>query len=295
MKSLDKQYKDIVYDIYFNAEQSESDDRTGVGTSRVFNRHIEVDIRVGFPLISLKETFWRTAFVEMIWMLRGETNISSLVNQGVNIWNDWPLKKFNAKNLLKENIDMTEFISRIKNSESFANEWGELGPVYGAQWRNWNGIDQLVIAINQILTNPNSRRIIIEGWNVSELDDMALPPCHKTYQFTVVGNLLNLTVYQRSADMFLGVPFNLANAGLMLELMAKTCKLIPAKLHWFGVDCHLYDNHNSQVLTLLERQIIEQTPTIHMDISTNILDVNINQLHINNYNPQDAIAAPVAV
>jgi len=263
MKSLDKQYKDIVYDIYFNAEQSESDDRTGVGTSRVFNRHIEVDIRVGFPLISLKETFWRTAFVEMIWMLRGETNISSLVNQGVNIWNDWPLKKFNAKNLLKENIDMTEFISRIKNSESFANEWGELGPVYGAQWRNWN--------------------------------DMALPPCHKTYQFTVVGNLLNLTVYQRSADMFLGVPFNLANAGLMLELMAKTCKLIPAKLHWFGVDCHLYDNHNSQVLTLLERQIIEQTPTIHMDISTNILDVNINQLHINNYNPQDAIAAPVAV
>ena len=229
-------------------------------------------------------------------MLAGDTNIDTLVQQGCHIWNDWAYKNYVSQQ--DENLpylQMSGFKDAIRRDEDFANRFGDLGPIYGKQWRDWNGVDQLQIAVEQIQRTPASRRIIIEGWNVPELFKMALPPCHKTYQFTVRGNKLDLTVQQRSCDMFLGVPFNIANAGLMLALMAKTCDLKADKLHWFGVNCHIYSNHKEQVNTILGRDAPQSLPKLLIEPHVDIFNCTIDDVMIDGYDPNEAIAAPVAV
>lgn len=296
MNHLDQQYLRIIDDILQMPDVAMSGDRTGVGTSRVFNRHIDVAIDQFFPILHCKRVNWKSAFTEMLWMLSGSTNIQPLLLDGVHIWSDWPYKKYIDRDLTGEhNISMEKFEQLILESNSFAKQWGDLGPVYGKQWRDWDGIDQIEVAVKQLLETPNSRRIIIEGWNVPQLDDMALPPCHKTYQFLVNHGELNLTIYQRSADMFLGVPFNLCNGGLMLHLMAATVGLRVGRLHWFGADCHLYNNHKKLAEKMLLRDALPNDAKFYMSTLTDIDNVEISDIHIEEYTPHAAISAPVAV
>lgn len=295
MNHLDQQYLSIIDDILQMPDVRDSNDRTGVGTSRVFNRHIDVAIDQHFPILHCKRVNWKSAFTEMLWMLSGDTNIQSLLLQDVHIWSDWPYKKYVELNSEHANTSMERFEQLIIESNSFARNWGDLGPVYGKQWRDWDGIDQIEVAVKQLLESPNSRRIIIEGWNVPQLDDMALPPCHKTYQFLVNHGELNLTIYQRSADMFLGVPFNLCNGGLMLHLMAATTGLRVGRLHWFGADCHLYSNHKKPAEKMLIRNILPNGSKFHMGTLVDIDNVQISDIHIEEYEPHPAINAAIAV
>ena len=298
MNALDQQYTDIIREIIDNPLYIESDDRTGEGTRNVLSKTITHDMSYGFPLINCKEVHWRTAFIEMCWMLSGQTNIRPLVIQGCNIWNEWPYEKYKklAEDCGKPYYTKIGFEEAIKLDEDFAAKFGGLGPVYGQQWRNWSGIDQLVQCIDQIKNDPSSRRILIEGWNVSQIEKMAIPPCHKTYQFTCFDDKLSLSVIQRSCDMFLGVPFNLCNAGLMLALMAKATNKTADKLHWHGINCHIYSNHVEQCEQLLNRVGVSVTfPDLVVLSSCDIRYPSIDELDIANYFPEPHIKADVAV
>ena len=297
MNSLDQQYTDIIREIIDNPVYIESNDRTGEGTRNVLSKTITHDMSYGFPLINCKEVHWRTAFIEMCWMLSGQTNIRPLVIQGCNIWNEWPYEKYKFAFLRSEELlTMQGFVEKIKKDNSFAGIWGDLGPVYGQQWRDWNGVDQLDQCIKLIKTDPSSRRILIEGWNVSEIVKMVIPPCHKTYQFTCFDDKLSLSVIQRSCDMFLGVPFNLCNAGLMLALMAKATNKTADKLHWHGINCHVYENHVELCDQLLNRVGVSVTfPDLVVLNSCDIRHPTIDELDIANYFPEPHIKADVAV
>ncbi len=287
---------------------SERRDRTGVGTRSLFGETMRFDLSGGaMPLITTKRVYWKTATRELLWFLTGDTNIRSLVQQRAGIWTDWPLAKYRAAT--GEEIGMDAFSDRIAADESFAALWGELGPVYGKQWVDWpvylpagdglykkgEGINQVAELVDSLKNNPGSRRHILEGWNVAELDQMALPPCHKTYQFHVADGKLNGLMFQRSCDIALGLPFNLWSAALLQVMLAQQVGLEPGAFTWMGGDVHLYLNHAE----LVEEQLT-RTPQGSPRLSIlrrpdSIFDYRIEDFAVEGYAPQAHIAAPVAV
>ena len=245
-------------------------DRTGTGTLSLFGQQMRFDLAQGFPLVTTKKVHVRSIICELLWFLRGETNVAWLRDQGVTIWDEW------------------------------ADENGELGPVYGKQWRSWpasdgRSIDQVSQVVEQLRTNPDSRRIIVSAWNVGELDQMALMPCHAFFQFYVADRKLSCQLYQRSADMFLGVPFNVASYALLTHMMAQQCDLDVGEFVWTGGDCHLYLNHLEQAELQLQREPLP-LPTLRIRRKpASIFDYQYEDFEIVNYQFLPAIKAPVAV
>lgn len=302
----EQQYLDLMRAIWERG--SERIDRTGIGTRSVCGAVLRYDLAGGaMPLITTKRVYWKTATRELLWFLTGETNIRPLVLQGVKIWNEWPHARY-----VKETSDplsLEDFVARIADDEAFAARWGDLGPVYGKQWVNWptyryradglyekgEGINQVADVIESLRTNPGSRRHIIEGWNVAELDQMALPPCHKTYQFHVADNRLNCVLYQRSCDVALGLPFNLWSAALLTRMLAQQTGLEPGELVWMGGDVHLYLNHEALITEQLARKP-QGRPTLEiMRAPPTIFDYSIDDFVVHDYTPLAPISAPVAV
>ena len=304
----EQQYLDLMARIW--REGDERVDRTGVGTRSIFGAQLRFSLADNaIPLLTTKRVFWKAAAREMLWFLTGETNIRPLVLQGVKIWNEWPPARYVRET--GDDIALDEFVQRIADDESFAARWGDLGPVYGKQWVDWptyryrpdglyekgEGIDQVSQVIESLRTNPGSRRHIIEGWNVAELDRMALPPCHKTYQFHVGadGTRLNCLLYQRSCDVALGLPFNLFGAALLTRMIAQQTDLEPGELVWMGGDTHLYLNHEALIREQLEREP-RGRPTLEISRrAPSIFDYTIEDFAVSGYSPHAAIKAPVAV
>lgn len=285
-------------------------DRTGVGTKSIFGTQLRFDLSDGqVPLLTTKRVYWKTATREFLWFLTGETNIRPLCAQGVEIWTDWPHARFVRET--GEAISRADFSARIVADADFAARWGDLGPVYGKQWVDWpvyepigqgdlfrrrpHGVNQVADLVHSLRTNPGSRRHIVEGWNVAELDAMALPPCHKTYQFHVSGNRLSGLLYQRSCDVVLGLPFNLWGAALFIHMLAQQCDLEPGELVWMGGDTHLYGNHEALVSEQLGRTP-SGSPRLRLARRPeSIFDYRIEDFVVEDYAPQGHISAPVAV
>lgn len=292
-----KQYLDLCKKIL--NEGHWKDDRTGTGTYSIFGYQARYNLEEGFPLLTTKKVFLRGIIHELLWFISGSTNIKYLVDNNVHIWDDWAYKAYSLSNEFKGET-MEEFAEEIKNADAdseFVKKWGELGPVYGRQWRNFNeeGVDQLAILIDQIKKNPNSRRLIISAWNPCEVDQMALPPCHSFMQFYVIDNKLSCQLYQRSADVFLGVPFNIASYSLFTMMIAQVCGLgVGEFIHTMG-DAHIYSNHVEQIKLQLSRDV---RPLPKMKINPNvksIFDFKIDDFELVDYNPHKAIKGKVAV
>jgi thymidylate synthase len=263
-----QQYLTLLQHILENGVQK--DDRTGTGTISTFGYQMRFNLQEGFPLVTTKKLHLRSIIYELLWFLKGETNIAYLKENGVSIWDEW------------------------------ANEAGELGPVYGKQWRSWEGadgkvVDQISDLIQQIKTNPDSRRLIVSAWNVAELPKMALMPCHAIFQFYVAEGKLSCQLYQRSADVFLGVPFNIASYALLTMMIAQVCDLQPGEfIHTFG-DVHIYSNHLDQVHLQLSRKPYP-LPAMKLNPEVkNIFDFRFEDFTLENYQFHPAIKAPVAV
>lgn len=300
------QYLDLMRRIW--NEGSERVDRTGIGTRSVFGTMLRFDLADGrMPLITTKRVYWKTATREMLWFLTGETNIRPLVLQGVKIWNEWPHANYVRQT--GNTIALDEFVQRIADDATFAEKWGDLGPVYGKQWVDWPtyrygadgkyergpGINQVAEVVESLRSNPGSRRHIIEGWNVAQIDTMALPPCHKTYQFHVGDGKLNCALYQRSCDVALGLPFNLWSGALLQRMIAQQVDLEPGEFVWMGGDTHLYRNHEDLVTEQLTR---EPSGSPRLEISRrpdSIFGYRIEDFVVEGYTPQGALSAPVAV
>jgi thymidylate synthase len=300
------QYLDLMRRIWEHGD--ERVDRTGVGTRSLFGAELRFDLSGGrMPLLSTKRVFWKTATREMLWFLTGETNIRPLCAQGVEIWTDWPLDRYRRET--GDDISRGDFSKRIVEDESFALRWGDLGPVYGKQWVDWptyepagdglfrraGGINQVAQVVESLRSNPGSRRHIIEGWNVAELDAMALPPCHKTYQFHVSGNRLSGLLYQRSCDLGLGFAFNAWSAALLIRMLAQQCELEPGELVWVGGDVHLYLNHAALVEEQLSRRPSGEAQLRILRRPESMFDYRIEDFEVTGYTPQAHIPAPVAV
>lgn len=282
-------------------------DRTGTGTKSIFGYQLRFDLSKGFPLLTTKKVFTKGIIHELLWFLKGETNIKYLVDNNVKIWNDWPFQSYLKQNNLEDKFpkytdtwhsEMKVFVQKIKDDSSFAKKWGELGPVYGKQWRNFEGVDQISGLIKDIKNNPNSRRLIVSAWNPKEIPEMAksgLPPCHTLFQFYVSNGKLSCQLYQRSADVFLGVPFNIASYALFTHMIAQVCELeVGDFVHTFG-DAHIYSNHMDQVELQLSREFGELPQLkLNKDIK-NIYDFKFEDIKIENYNPAAAIKGQVAV
>lgn len=263
-----KQYLDLMKDILETG--ASKTDRTGTGTLSVFGRQLRFDLSAGFPLVTTKKLHTRSIFIELLWFLKGDTNIKYLHDHGVTIWDEW------------------------------ADENGDLGPVYGHQWRSWptpNGqtIDQITNVLNQIKQKPDSRRHIVSAWNPAEVDKMALPPCHAMFQFYVADGKLSCQLYQRSADYFLGVPFNIASYALLTHMFAQQCDLEPGDFVWTGGDVHLYTNHIEQAKLQLSREPYP-LPTLNIKRKpASIFDYQYEDFEILNYQAHPTIKAPIAV
>ncbi|PKK97262.1 MAG: thymidylate synthase [Tenericutes bacterium HGW-Tenericutes-3] len=269
-------------------------DRTGTGTKSVFGYQMRFDLSEGFPLLTTKKVHLKSIIHELLWFIQGDTNIKYLVDHGVKIWNDWPYKTFTqSKDYHGESME--EFIDLIKNNQEFSDKYGDLGPVYGAQWRNFNGVDQLQYILDEIKNNPDSRRMILSAWNPAEIKNMALPPCHTLIQFYVNDGKLSLQLYQRSADIFLGVPFNIASYALLLMMVAQTTNLkVGEFVHTLG-DAHIYQNHFEQINLQLTRKIKERpTMKINPDVKS-IFDFKYEDFTLENYHPHASIKGKVAV
>ena len=271
-------------------------DRTGTGTISTFGYQIRCNMADGFPLLTTKKVFYKAVLGELLWILAGDTNIRTLVLQNIRIWNEWPYEAYkNSPDYQNETIE--EFIQKIKDDEEFANKYGELGPVYGKQWRDSYGIDQLLEVEKAIKENPFSRRHIICAWNPSQVDQMALPPCHAFVQFYVSGDgkKLSCQLYQRSADLFLGVPFNIASYATLLIMMAHVCSLEPGEfIHTFG-DVHIYSNLVDQVKTQIEREPRELPQLVIKRKVDSILDFKYEDFEVVGYNPHPKIEGKVSV
>ena len=276
-------------------------DRTGTGTRALFGETLRFDLSDGsVPLLTTKRVFWKTAVRELLWFLSGDTSIVPLVRQGVHIWTDWPLDKYNATS--GEALRRDTFEARLLNDDAFAAQWGDLGPVYGHQWRHWprfpgdaEGIDQIAALVAGLRTNPASRRHLFTGWNVADLPRMALPPCHMTYQYFVADGRLSGILYQRSCDLGLGFAFNIFEAALLLRMIAQQCDLEPGEIVWMGADCHVYLNHADLVATQLARAP-KPFPQLRLTRRpASIFDYAFDDIAVDGYDPHPAIAAPVAV
>ena len=289
-----KQYLDLCRYILENGETRM--DRTQTGTKSCFGYQMRMDLREGFPLLTTKKVFFRGIAEELLWFISGNTNIQPLVQKNVRIWNEWPYEKY-KKSDDYQNETMEEFIEKIKNDDEFALKYGDLGPVYGKQWRDFFGVDQLKELIENLKENPFSRRHIISAWNPAQLNEMALPPCHAFMQFYVSSDqkYLSCQLYQRSADVFLGVPFNIASYALLTHLIASVCGYEAKEfIHTFG-DVHIYKDHLEQIelqLTRTPRKLpqIKINPAI-----TNIDDFTYEDLEIIGYDPYPAIKGKVSV
>ncbi len=245
-----KQYLDLCKNILNNGYKK--DDRTGTGTISIFGTQTRYDLNNCFPIVTTKKVNFNAVIHELLWFIKGDTNIEYLVKNNVNIWNEWPYEEFKKTKYYK-NETLLQFIEKIKNDKEFAKKFGNLGPVYGKQWRDFSGVDQFKKIINEIKNNPNSRRLIVSAWNPKDLDDMMLPPCHLLFQFYVKNNKLSLQLYQRSADVFLGVPFNISSYSALLTLIAHHLNLeVDEFIHTTG-DTHIYLNHIDQIKTQLKR------------------------------------------
>jgi len=287
-----KQYLELCKTILEKGTKKE--DRTGTGTISYFGYQMRFDLSEGFPLVTTKKVHLKSIIHELLWFISGSTNIKYLVDNDVKIWNDWPYDIYKKSNEFKgETIE--EFAEKIKADDEFAKKWGNLGPVYGKQWRNFGGVDQLSNLINDIKTNPTSRRLIISAWNVPEIKDMALPPCHCFMQFYVNDGKLSCQLYQRSADVFLGVPFNIASYALFTMMIAQVCDLLPGVfVHTIG-DAHIYLNHIEQINLQLSREPRELP---QMKINPNvksIFDFKYEDFELVGYNPHARIKGKVAV
>lgn len=291
-------------------------DRTGVGTLSLFGEQLRFDLRHGrIPLLTTKRIFWKAAAREMLWFLSGDSNIRPLVEQNVHIWTDWPLDHY--RRVTGEDVDRSVFEARICDDAEFAAQWGDLGPVYGVQWRHWPlyvqvdgtgdpfeglyrkdscGIDQISTLVESLRTNPASRRHIFTGWNVAELGEMALPPCHMTYQFHVSGaGELSCMLFQRSCDVVLGLPFNLFGAAMLTAMLAQQTGLTPKELIWSGGDVHLYRNHMDAVEEQLSRTPDGDPRLAIVRQPDSLFDYSIDDFIVRDYAPQGHIRAPVAV
>lgn len=273
-------------------------DRTNTGTVSLFGAQMRFDLSEGFPLLTTKRVHLKSIIHELLWFIKGDTNIKYLVDRDVRIWNEWPYEAFKASNDYNgETIE--EFVEKIKNDDEFAKKHGDLGPVYGRQWRAFGigeyTVDQLAKVIEQIRTNPDSRRLIVCAWNPLVIDQMALPPCHSFFQFYVNDNKLSCMLYQRSADMFLGVPFNIASYALLTMMVAKVCNLeLGDFVHTIG-DAHIYSNHFEQVNKQLSRTP-RALPKMYIDReTTNIEDFEFEDFRLEGYDPYKGIKAKVAV
>lgn len=292
-----KQYLEFLEHILKNGVNK--DDRTNTGTISTFGYQMRFDLSEGFPLLTTKKVHLKSIIHELLWFISGDTNIKYLVDNNVRIWNEWPYQKF-VNSPKYNNETMSEFIEKIKADEEFAQEFGDLGPVYGHQWRHFDGAngaytDQLAWVINEIKTNPDSRRLIVNSWNAPYIDQMALPPCHMMFQFYVANNRLSCQLYQRSADAFLGVPFNIASYAILMMMVAKVCNLeLGEFVHTVG-DAHIYQNHLDQVKLQLSRQP-RALPKLEIvrDVKE-IDDFKFEDFKLSDYNPHPTIKGEVAV
>ena len=283
-KKNEAAYLDLIR--YVRDHGTEKGDRTGTGTRSHFGAQLRFDLSDGFPLLTTKKVHMKSITYELFWFLKGDTHVKYLQDNGVRIWNEW---------------------STAEQTARFGRPEGELGPIYGHQWRNYgaskkpdgsynqDGVDQIVEVIEQIKNNPNSRRLIVSGWNPAEATQVALPPCHTLFQFFVADGKLSCQLYQRSADLFLGVPFNIASYSLLTHMIAQVCDLEVGEFIWTGGYCHLYQNHIEQVNEQLSREAYE-LPTLWLnpDIK-DIFDFTFDDIRVENYKSHPAIKAPVAV
>lgn len=260
-------YEDLLRDVLENG--TKKSDRTGTGTRSVFGRQIRYDLSDSFPLITTKKVHTKSIIGELLWFLNGDSNVGYLQDNGISIWNEW------------------------------ADDNGDLGPVYGVQWRSWptpdgGHIDQITNVVEDLKNNPDSRRHIVSAWNVSEIENMALPPCHLLFQFYVADGKLSCQLYQRSADLFLGVPFNIASYAILTHMVAQQTGLEVGEFVWTGGDCHIYDNHVEQVTEQLSREP-RPYPQLELNKANTLFDYDFNDFTITGYNPHPPIKGKVAV
>ena len=308
-----KQYLDLLQHIVDNG--TEKGDRTGTGTKSVFGYQMRMDLAQGYPILTTKRFYLKAIIYELLWFLRGDTNIKFLVDHDVKIWNEWAFEDYLVKNGLREKFPrysdawkkkLENFITKMKTDDEFAGKWGELGPIYGKQWVRWGTkdgreINQVQNAVDLIKSDPTSRRIIVNGWNVGEIEKLirthhtAPPPCHTIFQFMVVDGKLSCQLYQRSADVFLGVPFNIASYSLLTLMMAHVTGLKPGEfIHSFG-DVHIYNNHKTQVEEQLTRTP-RPLPTIKINAAVkDIFGFTYEDFTLENYNPHPPIKAQISV
>jgi len=298
MRHPEYQYLDLMEQVLERGD--ERIDRTGVGTRSIFGALLRFDLSDGtVPILTTKRVYWKTAVKEMLWFLTGGTNIRELLQDNVRIWTDWPLASYRKE--MGEDIPQEAFERRILEDDVFAKRWGELGPVYGKQWRRWLGPDgrehdQIADLIRTLRENPTSRRMLFHGWNVAELGEMALPPCHMVYQYHVTSDgKLNCLLLQRSVDLFIGASFNYTEAVALQLMIAQQANLVPGEFVWVGGDVHLYLNHLDQAREQLSRKP-RPFPTMKLvRQAASIDDYRIEDFEVQGYSPHDAIKADIAV